>query len=240
VGSACQRLCRHALCPDWLAGAALPLHPCLKGAVSTAPHMCSSAPPRHFAAPPPSAALPAAALLPPTVAHTVSSPCAGRQTRSEPSTAALLPFRLLATSAAPRCLLLQRRWSSRAASLRCRVIVPCGRPGHEPVLWPWAARALCSWAVSGASPCGSNCFQFLIKSNRLQTFKIHAKFHLSQKSVKQILVGRFYSVLVIKNMKHMYFMEITVVIYLILIILVNSLGIHIKFCRTPKIIKFCS
>jgi hypothetical protein len=151
-----------------------------------------------------------------------------------------LPFRLLATSAAPRCLLLQRRWSSRAASLRCRAVVPCGRPSYAPVLWSWAARALCSRAMSGAGPCGSNCFQFLIKSNRLQTFKIHAKFHLSRKSVKQILVGRSYSVLVIKNMKHMYFMEIIVVIYLILIILVNSLGIHIKFCRTPKIIKFCS
>jgi hypothetical protein len=35
-------------------------------------------------------------------------------------------------------------------------------------------------------------------------------------------------------------MEIIVVIYLILIILVNSLGIHIKLYRTPKIIKFCS
>jgi hypothetical protein len=49
--------------------------------------------------------------------------------------------------------------------------------------------------------------------------------------VKQILVGRSYVVLVIKNMKHMYFMEIVVVIYLILIILVNSLEIHIKFYR---------
>jgi hypothetical protein len=109
-----------------------------------------------------------------------------------------------------------------------------------PVLWPWAVRALCSWAVSEAGPCGINCFQFLIKSNRLQTFKIHAKFDLSWKSVKQILVGRSYSVLVIKNMKHMYFMEIIVVIYLILTILDNSLVIHIKFYRTPKIIKFCS
>jgi hypothetical protein len=82
-------------------------------------------------------------------------------------------------------------------------------------------------------------FHFLIKSNRLPTSKIRAKFDLSQKSVKQNLVGRSYAVLVIKNMKHMYFMEIIVVIYLILIILVNSLEIHIKFYRTPKIIKFC-
>jgi hypothetical protein len=83
-------------------------------------------------------------------------------------------------------------------------------------------------------------FKFLIKSNRLQTSKIRAKFDLSRKSVKQILVGRSYSVLGFKNKKHMYFMEITIVFIWILIIQVNSLEIHIQFYRTPKIMKSCS
>jgi hypothetical protein len=141
LGPTCQRLCHHALCLDWLAGTALPLRPCLKGDVPTAPHTCPSAPPRHFAAPPPSATLPAAALLPPAVAHTASSPCAGHRAQSELSTAALLPFRLLATSAAPRCLLLQRRWSSRTppcdAAPSCRAGAramrrSCGRGPRGP------------------------------------------------------------------------------------------------------------
>jgi hypothetical protein len=117
MGPAYQRLCHHSPRLDWLAGVALPLRLCLKGVVPTAPHACPShtcpsTPPRHFlraspnagrvtalppfTTPPPSAELLAAALLPPTVAHAASSLCAGRRARSEPSTAALLPFRRLA------------------------------------------------------------------------------------------------------------------------------------------------
>jgi hypothetical protein len=50
--------------------------------------------------------------------------------------------------------------------------------------------------------------------NELQTSKICTKFMSSRNSVKQILSSRSLSVLGFKNMKHMYFMEIIIVIYL--------------------------
>jgi hypothetical protein len=111
VGPNYQRVCRHMPRLDWLVGAALPLCPCLKGAILTVPHSCPSAPPRHFIctspcagrviAPPPfaaplsSAVLLTATLLHLTVTRAASSSSAGRRARPESSTTALLPFRCL-------------------------------------------------------------------------------------------------------------------------------------------------
>jgi hypothetical protein len=125
MGPSCQQLSRHAPRPDWLAGAALPSHPCLKGTVPTAPHACPSAPPHHIictspsagrvTAPPPSTALSAAALLPPAVTHGASSPCAGHRARPELSTATLLPFCHL--TAQPRFALCRAALPSPLVSL---------------------------------------------------------------------------------------------------------------------------
>jgi hypothetical protein len=38
----------HAPCPSWLTMVELLSHPCLKGAILTATHVCPSAPPHHF------------------------------------------------------------------------------------------------------------------------------------------------------------------------------------------------
>jgi hypothetical protein len=146
-GPACQRLCRHTSCPDWLAGSTFSSRPCLKGAVPTTSHACLSAPPCHFVraspstgrviTPPPFAVLLAAALLPPVVAHVASSPCAGHRRavpferlRSRPSTPSTPPSghrrampskRLRSQPSTPSAPRLLRPMSSP----RCRCLSSC-------------------------------------------------------------------------------------------------------------------
>jgi hypothetical protein len=148
LGTTCQRLCRHAPCPGWPAGAALPSRPCLKGAIPTTPHACPSAPPRHFdraSAPlpvrsprrrfPHVAAPPwATALLPTKPEHAVyreplspSAPFAGTAAASPPH--ALFTVDHTALSLEPRTV---PPWSAAAATT-------VQAPGQE---------CACTWATT--------------------------------------------------------------------------------------------
>jgi hypothetical protein len=74
VGPACQRLSRHAPCPDWLPGAALPSRPCHKGVDPFRPAPVSEAPPVSERAT--LTALPSAARYPSATPPPLSEPTA--------------------------------------------------------------------------------------------------------------------------------------------------------------------